>query len=141
VDDGLLEQTTGAGGHPQRKLRIPAPGDSSVKQNLSATSNQLEWTPTVPDGVAEGQSMTWNAEASRWRLFPHDLQTAKRGSFPQWTTDGWKALGEAGTQKGHILMWDEVEKFWKPFNAPPATGTHVLGSVNGSLQWIATEEC
>jgi hypothetical protein len=25
--------------------------------------------------------------------------------------------------------------------AAPASGTHVLGAVNGSLQWIATEEC
>jgi hypothetical protein len=25
--------------------------------------------------------------------------------------------------------------------AVPSTGTHVLGAVNGSLQWIATEEC
>jgi hypothetical protein len=24
---------------------------------------------------------------------------------------------------------------------PPTTGTHVLGSVDGVLQWIATEEC
>lgn len=23
----------------------------------------------------------------------------------------------------------------------PTSGTHVLGSVNGALQWIATEEC
>jgi hypothetical protein len=23
----------------------------------------------------------------------------------------------------------------------PTTGTHVLGAVNGTLQWIATEEC
>jgi hypothetical protein len=25
--------------------------------------------------------------------------------------------------------------------AVPASGTHVLGSVNGALQWLATEEC
>jgi len=25
--------------------------------------------------------------------------------------------------------------------AVPLSGTHVLGAVNGSLQWIATEEC
>lgn len=27
------------------------------------------------------------------------------------------------------------------FPTPPTTGTHVLGAVNGALQWIATEEC
>jgi hypothetical protein len=25
--------------------------------------------------------------------------------------------------------------------AAPSSGTHVLGAVNGTLQWIATEEC
>lgn len=25
--------------------------------------------------------------------------------------------------------------------SPPATGTHVLASVGGTLQWLATEEC
>ena len=24
---------------------------------------------------------------------------------------------------------------------PPSSGTHVLGSVDGTIQWIATEEC
>jgi hypothetical protein len=32
---------------------------------------------------------------------------------------------------GGSLTWMQV----------PPTGTHVLGAVNGSLQWIATEEC
>ena len=27
------------------------------------------------------------------------------------------------------------------FPTPPTTGTHVLGAVEGVLQWIATEEC
>ena len=35
------------------------------------------------------------------------------------------------TVSGGTLLWMQV----------PTTGTHVLGSVNGSLQWIATEEC
>lgn len=31
---------------------------------------------------------------------------------------------------------------WTPgIPEPPATGTYVLGAVNGTLQWIATEEC
>lgn len=25
--------------------------------------------------------------------------------------------------------------------SPPSSGTHVLGAVDGSFQWIATEEC
>ena len=27
------------------------------------------------------------------------------------------------------------------FPKPPASGTHVLGAVEGALTWIATEEC
>jgi hypothetical protein len=27
------------------------------------------------------------------------------------------------------------------YKIPPQTGTHVLGSVNGVIQWIATEAC
>jgi hypothetical protein len=225
VEEGLVETTSGSGGHQQRRLRIPAPGNSTVKQNLSATSNQMEWTPAIPDGVAEGQSITWDAEAGAWRLFPFNLQTVKRGSFPQWTQDGgWQALGEgnakgqflkwdhvlkqwvrfsgaaegafpqwdaingwesqgAGTVAGQLLKWDAIAKNWVPgpsgtinnellrwnatdetwepfgrgatdgqllvaqsggwvpFTAPPTSGTHVLGAVNGALQWIATEEC
>jgi len=45
----------------------------------------------------------------------------------------------AGTQDGQILYWTGSQ--WTPFSAPPSSGTHVLGSVNGNLQWIATEEC
>jgi hypothetical protein len=27
------------------------------------------------------------------------------------------------------------------YKIPPQTGTHVLGSINGVIQWIATEAC
>jgi hypothetical protein len=27
------------------------------------------------------------------------------------------------------------------YSTPPSTGTFVLGSVNGSIQWIATQDC
>jgi hypothetical protein len=31
---------------------------------------------------------------------------------------------------------------WVPgIPPPPASGTHVLGAVDGQLQWLATEEC
>ena len=48
-------------------------------------------------------------------------------------------LTEPGTRDGQILYWNGSQ--WTPFSAPPSTGTHVLGSVNGRLQWIATEAC
>jgi len=68
VDDSLIESITGAGGHPQRRLKI-----------------------------------------------------------------------EAGTKANQIYIWNGSKI--TVLNAPPATGTHVLGSVDGVLSWIATEEC
>ena len=46
---------------------------------------------------------------------------------------------EAGESLGQIAVWNGI--IWSPFNALPATGTHLLGAVNGTLQWVATEEC
>jgi hypothetical protein len=46
---------------------------------------------------------------------------------------------EAGTAAGQIAVWSGTT--WTPSIAPPALGTHVLGSVNGTLQWISTKEC
>ena len=41
-----------------------------------------------------------------------------------------------------ILGCEGTTMSWKDdIPAAPATGTHVLGCVDGMLQWIATEEC
>lgn len=73
--------------------------------------------------------------------------TQRRLKIPAGETNGqilyWNGaeytLTAAGTSKGQILYW--TGSAWAPFSAPPSSGTHVLGSVNGNLQWIATEEC
>ena len=44
-----------------------------------------------------------------------------------------------GTAGNQIAYWDGEN--YVPLAAPPASGTHVLGSVDGTIQWIATEEC
>ena len=44
------------------------------------------------------------------------------------------ALGAGGHQSRKVALKT-------PIPTIPATGTHVLGAVDGSLQWIATEEC
>lgn len=75
ADPSLIEQTTGQGGHPARKLKIPAVPDGADPLALTASGGVLSW--------------------------------AAAGGMP----------------------------------TPPATGTHVLGAVDGVLQWIATEEC
>ena len=43
-----------------------------------------------------------------------------------------------GTTAGQLAQWDGTA--WGPLQAPGA-GTYVLGSVGGTIQWIATEEC
>lgn len=45
----------------------------------------------------------------------------------------------AGTSANQIYFWDGSKMV--TLDAPPSSGTHVLGAVDGSLQWIATEEC
>lgn len=39
---------------------------------------------------------------------------------------------------------DQTDDGWKlvfPFFPPPASGTYVLGVIDGVIQWIATEAC
>lgn len=44
-----------------------------------------------------------------------------------------------GTQDGQLAYWNGSD--YVAFSAPPGSGTYVLGSVGGTIQWIATEEC
>ena len=68
VDEGVYEETTGTGGHRQRRLKI-----------------------------------------------------------------------DAGTAANQIYIWDGNKI--TTIDAPPSSGTHVLGAKDGTIQWIETEEC
>jgi len=56
-----------------------------------------------------------------------------------------------GGQPGEVLTKvtsDDYDTAWLPgsggpqlFPAPPAQGTHVLGSISGVLSWIEAEQC
>lgn len=46
---------------------------------------------------------------------------------------------DAGTGTNQIYIWDGSRI--TAISAPPTSGTHVLGAVGGTIQWIATEEC
>jgi hypothetical protein len=46
---------------------------------------------------------------------------------------------DAGTAANQIYIWDGSKI--TVIAAPPSSGTHVLGAVGGTIQWIATEEC
>jgi len=43
-------------------------------------------------------------------------------------------LGAGGHQSRKVALAIRIP-------TPPASGTHVLSSVDGTLQWLATEEC
>jgi len=44
-----------------------------------------------------------------------------------------------GSTSNDLLRWNGSE--WEILTAPAATGTFVLGVVDGSMQWMETEEC
>jgi hypothetical protein len=46
VDDALIEETPGIGGHAQRRLKIPAPPVSNTTYVLTAKSGQFQWLET-----------------------------------------------------------------------------------------------
>ena len=113
ADDSLIESTTAQGGHTARKLKIPAV-PTEGKKMLKAESGALTWAENaIPDGTVNNELLRW--DGTKWEPFG-------RGA-----TDGQLLVAKSGG--------------WVPFSAPPTSGTHVLGSVSGELQWISTEEC
>ena len=80
--------------------------------------------------------------------FPVDFQTVVKGgksTSPISSADlmknfAWaKLVVDDSLVETTTVMGFSAHKFKMP--ALPGNGTFVLGSVNGSLQWIATEEC
>ena len=131
--------------------------DSDLKKSLTSTNYQIEWSNAIQDGTQKGQFLKWDFEQKAWTPFSGSAE----GAFPQWdATEGWESQG-AGTVNGELLRWNsESSKWeafgrgtnigqmivwgangWQPAPAPPSSGTHVLGAVDGALTWISTEEC
>ena len=80
--------------------------------------------------------------------FPVDFQTVAKGgksTSPISSSDlmrnfAWaKLVVDASLVDTTTVMGFSAHKFKMP--ALPGSGTFVLGAVNGSLSWIATEEC
>lgn len=69
ADPSLLEASTGQGGHPQRRLKIPAVPSGTEASQLTAQGGALSWTPAIPtpptSGTyvlgASGGALTWIA--------------------------------------------------------------------------------
>jgi hypothetical protein len=203
IEDGLVEETTGAQGHRQRKFKIPAPAGAEDALQLVYDANTFSWEPIteIPEGdktgqiifwkeeqwtlseapeksgqflvwneileaydvivapTADGQFLVWDKDAKVWKYIPTPTADGQILNWDQ-TTKAWKHI-TAPTQQGQLLKWDDTLKNWVPlsgttegqllqwsatngwgpFTAPPTSGTHVLGAVDGALAWIATEEC
>jgi hypothetical protein len=78
------------------------------------------------------------------------------GAFPQ---RKFQVELAAGANIGDLLQWDGTEwisvaggadsqsllifngSTWAAFSPPPSSGIYVLGSDNGTVQWLATEDC
>jgi len=86
IAEGVYTETTGAGGHNQRRLNIDA-------------------------GTEANQIYIW---------------------------DGSKITVIATPTEGSVLAFTGGAFSYVP---APGSGTHVLGAVGGTIQWIATEEC
>lgn len=80
--------------------------------------------------------------------FPIDFQTVPKSgnaTKPISSSDlmknfAWaKLVVDSSLVETTTVMGFSAHKFKMP--ALPENGTFVLGAVNGSLQWIATEEC
>jgi hypothetical protein len=54
VADGLVEETTGAQGHRQRRLRIPAPPQAGTAVQLTSAGGSLSWAPGIPAPPSSG---------------------------------------------------------------------------------------
>jgi len=152
ADPSLIEETTGMGGHKQRKIKIPAlpTGDDSTQ--LTSKNGVLSWEESLPDGQSVGDLLKWTGES--WIPFFGTVS----GQLMQWIEpNGWVAFG-SGTANGQLLAWDGGK--WEPIASPggdeqlllwngsswsflttPVTGTHVLGCEDGSIKWLETEAC
>jgi hypothetical protein len=106
-EDSLVENTSGKGGHRQRKLKISP-------------------------GTATGQLAFW--DGTRWV----PTATPSTQSLLQWDGSAWAFVAAPSTGNS-LLYWNGTT--WLHVAAAPASGTHVLGAVNGALTWIATEGC
>jgi hypothetical protein len=103
--------------------RIPA-------RDLDSNFSKLRPLPT--DGNARQYAIEETPEGWFLRLFPDGL------------TPGQVPISEAPLD-GNVYGRRNAD--WEPINQtpaipqPPSSGTFVLGSVNGAIQWLQTEAC
>lgn len=126
----------------------------------SLNDNAGGWQMIKP--TQQGEFLFWNKDLNNqqggWDL----VTVSSPGAFLVWDEDanggqgGWVPLNPTG--EGTMIYYSAESKKWEFLTptdnsvifykdktwqslAVPAEETHVLGSVNGVLTWIATEEC
>jgi len=103
--------------------RIPA-------RDLDRNFSMLK--PLKADGNARQYLLTETPEGWAIKIFP---------DFPSGAGPFFLAFGGGGLYWAGSGTVQDEELGFNLVPDPPASGTYVLGSVNGTIQWLATEAC
>jgi hypothetical protein len=148
VSENWINEKTGAGGHKQRELKLPASIDAP---SLFIFQNGDPAWLEAPDGNC---LLYWGLEENvpAWLDQPGEstvLITGQDGK-PQWVPatgdptiltfdkDGEIVWLEKPDGQAALIFNEDGEPEWLK---PPSTGTAVLGSVDGAIQWLETVDC
>jgi WD40 repeat protein len=120
IEDGLVEETTGAQGHRQRKFKVPAPQGESEVEKLVYRDGNFFWVASIPNGTINGQVVFWNQDEEEWKLTEGELES---GQMLAWNAEEFKWIyTPIPEEDGQILTWDNEEKKWKHIPAPTQDG-------------------
>lgn len=110
----------------EKVKRPPAPGGDGYPYQLSAKDlmDNYKMAALLVDDTAIGGLK-----------LKETLKNGTRSVALDGTLDGMLPAGSAGDMLYHD------GSTWTVLAAPSASGTFVLGTVDGSLQWMTTEEC
>jgi len=101
-------------------------------------------TPIVPATNESGRQnllteIEVNEGAFTQRKFQVELAAGSNvGDLLQWDGAEWISVA-GGANNESLLIFRNG--FWSAFSPPPSSGIYVLGSNNGVVQWLATEDC
>jgi len=152
--------------HTTRKISLKNSLVGTNQGNIpawnTALNNNLGGWQMVPAPTKQGALLFWNKNANN-NLGGWELVTAtKAGEFLYWDKNanggsgGWSPHTPGAY--GSLIYYDSDAEKWQNITpgensiiyyrnkawtilTPPVSGTHVLGSVDGTWQFIATEEC
>lgn len=122
--------------HTTRKISLKSPlvgadqGDVPF-WNKSLNQNSGGWQMVKQSG--DGTMIYYSAAAKVWRTVTPDGD----GTMVYWSSE--KKEWEKVTPTDNSIIYFK-DKEWHSLSAPEE-GTFILGSKDGEIQWLATEEC